>query len=155
MSDDGYTSRENFLKEWASKNNPASRKIRCVERDLVFDKMKDAADYFGYTYSTFCLALRSGNTFGGYTWEKIDPVVNRSYKWKKKIVNNEKPIMCVETGEVFRAAKYLAPVIGVRPRTVSDIVRYNREHDGKHYKYIDKGEIKYGNSASESKKNSG
>lgn len=150
MSDEGYTSREKHLKKWASENNPASRKIRCVELDITFNKMKDAADHFGYAYSSFCEALRSGNTFGGYTWEKLDPIINRSYKWKKRVVGNEKPIMCVETGEIFQSAKYLAPTIGVKPRTVSDIVLYNREHDGKHYKYINKGEFEYGSSVAKS-----
>ena len=151
MSDEGYQSRLEHLKTWSVDHNPASRKIVCVELGLEFDKIKDAADYFGYTYSTFCSALRKGDSFGGYTWIRNDDIVRRRYHYHKDGSPNMKPIMCIETGEVFQSVKDLAPILGVRHRTANEIVQHGRERHGKHYKYIDKGEYENATRIPESK----
>lgn len=140
MSEDGYESRIQYLKKWSDEYNPASRKIYCVELDMTFDKIKDAANYFGFPYSSFCAALRKGNTFGGYTWERLDDIVRRRYHYHKDGTPNMKPVRCIETGEIFQSAKDIAQILGVTPRSANDIVQYHKERNGKHYEYIDKGE---------------
>lgn len=155
MSEEGYRSRIKTLKKWSAESNPASQKIRCVELDLTFDRIKDAAKHFGFVYSTFCAAIRDGNKYGGYTWERSGSIVKRRYHYHKDGTPNMKPIVCVETGEIYQSAKDLAPVLKVKKRTISDIVRYNRCKNGFHYKYIDKGEIENGDRVEKSQTNSG
>lgn len=151
MSEDGRLARKEFLEEWASTHNPASRQIRCVETGLSFDNIKAAAKHFGFTYSTFCKSLRSGNNvFGGYTWEINSPIVRRRYHYHKDGTKNMKPVLCIETGEMYQSVKDLVPILGLHQRTINDIVQFGKERGGKHYKYITKGEYLNGTDISKS-----
>lgn len=57
----------------SGKNNPSAVRVRCVEKDIVFDTAKEAAEYCGLKHSTTILKAAKGQrkTAGGYKWELV------------------------------------------------------------------------------------
>jgi group I intron endonuclease len=55
------------------RNNPSAVRVKCIEKDIVFDTAKEAAEYCGLKYSTTILKAAKGQlkTAGGYKWELV------------------------------------------------------------------------------------
>jgi hypothetical protein len=94
--------------------NPNARKVRCVETGQVFNSAKAAAEWCGVEVNRACsMGIRAG----GYHWErvgeqspmvKIVPPRDRETGYAKR----RRPILCVDTGEVFECAREVCEVLG-------------------------------------------
>lgn len=62
------------IKAITGENNPSARKVRCIEKDIIFGTAKDAAVFCGLASSTTILKASKGQrkTAGGFTWELLN-----------------------------------------------------------------------------------
>lgn len=66
--------RPEHSKRMSGSNNPSSVKVKCIEKDLIFDTAREASKFCGLKYSTTIIKCCRGKvkTAGGYTWEYVD-----------------------------------------------------------------------------------
>ena len=131
----------------ASENGMAKR-VRCIETGAEYPSAVDAAEATGFPYNHICENARGVRKSAcGTHWEYLDPPKPRKPRSEESKLKNSgadckcaKPVMCIETGEVFGAQRILAEYLGVRPPIVAKFLKKDGEFNGLHYKRIDKGD---------------
>lgn len=75
-----------------------------------------------------------------------------SFRENKRGIKNgrARPLRCKETGEIYLTGRELARHLGLAKATVSTYMSRGSAIKGLHYEFIDKGEIEYGASVTES-----
>ena len=127
----------------------STRRVKCVDTGVEYDSVVEAAFATGipknHIYSN---ALGARTNAGGMQWEYIEPphrttlVMSEAYRENKRGAKNgrARPIVCLDTGEVFDTCMDLAKKLGVGKSFISNFMRRNKKHLGLHYEYLDKGE---------------
>lgn len=127
--------------EFATKNLV---KIVCEHYESHKGKMllKDMAEYFNISYTTFNRYLTQGNKLNWCNYDKKD-----NYKNTYKVINNPKikAIKVIETGDIFESASELErrseELYGVKfnHSHISMVCSgKQKKHKGFHFKYVDK-----------------
>ena len=139
--------------------------IICLDTGKIFDSVKRAAVSVGIDPSAISAVLNGrGKTAGGYRWDYLNPnnkvseeiskkmskansgrkqsaeqIEKRAahFKGKKyKNYNSYKPVVCVETGEIFKSVKSAAESVGVTPGSLSNVLHGIRKTaGGYHWKF--------------------
>ena len=139
--------------------------IICIDTGEIFDSVKSAAVSVGVDPSAISAVLNGrGKTAGGYRWDYLNPNNKVSEEISKKMskansgrkqsaeqiekrtahfkgkkyenYNSYKPVVCVETGEIFKSVKSAAESVGVRPSFLSDVLHGRKKTaSGYHWKF--------------------
>ena len=97
----------------ADKKNHVS--VICLETGKEFESMKDAAEHIGCSPSSISGCCADGGTVKGLHWYRK----GASIPQKKKA--HEKPVICVETGKVYKSAVEASRAFGITNRKNSNI----------------------------------
>ena len=126
------------------------KQIICKETGEIFDSVKSAAEKFGISRAGISHSLNNKQTTaGGCHWEYLNEedkfseerrynlgCANRGRKQspdqiakrvahikgkKSKNYNSYKPIVCVETGEIFQSVKIAGLTVGVHPIVIGNL----------------------------------
>ena len=139
--------------------------IICIDTGEIFDSVNSAAAKVGVTRSCVSMALNGRmKTAGGYRWAYLNPddkvsaetsknlgkanrgkkqsakqVEKRVAHWKGKKrenYNSYKPVVCVETGEIFKSVKIAAESVGITPCFLSKVLHgIKKTAGGYHWKF--------------------
>lgn len=130
-----------------------SKRVMCIETGVEYPSAAEAAIETGLDYAHLCENARGKRRQAddGTHWKYLDPPVKKrpqseESRIKRRGGNNghAKPIICIETGDVYEASSILADALGVdRPR-VSKFMHETKTYNGLHYEFIDKGEMNGG-----------
>lgn len=139
-------------------NNGNARRVLCIDTGIEYACAKDAADETGINpHHIWANARGARKDAGGMQWKYLDPPLRSSkmtetYRANKRGIKNgrARPIMCIETGEIYGTGRELAAVLGLSKGSVSTLMGRGGTIKGLHYKFIDKGEEIYGTSVDES-----
>lgn len=119
----------------ARDNNPDiyNRAIINITTGEQYNSIDEVCTLFGYNKSAIkdcCEGTK--DTTHNYNWRYLDD--------EKYEVSKSKYIICIETGEEYKNAKYLADKIGVTPAAVSKYMNGHLPHlKGLHYAYKEAG----------------
>ena len=139
--------------------------IICIDTDEIFDSVNSAAASVGVSRSCISMALTGSiKTAGGYRWAYLNPddkvseetsknlgKANRGRKQsaetvekrvahfkgkKRENYNSYKPVVCVETNEIFASVKIAAESVGVNQSLVSKVLHGKKKTaGGYHWKF--------------------
>jgi len=135
MSDvDREQFKEKCRQHSSGKNNPAARKVKCIETGEEFDTIKEAR-LAGYKGDIGKVCRGGAKCCGGYSWKFIDNkyednngvlVVKEKKKYNCTKKRPHTHVLCVETEEVFDTFLEVANIYNCSENTVR-----NRCIDGK------------------------
>lgn len=122
------------------------KKVLQVETGIIYNSISDAAESLGSKTATAhiidcCLARRK--TAANYHWryaeDTEDDWCKRRAGWvEANSIKEYKSVLCVETGEVFKSAKYAAEFCGKHASNISHCCNGRQQTcGGYHWKYAD------------------
>lgn len=82
-----------------SKQDAYKQPVICIETGQTFDSLLEASRVLNVDPSSVRRAVYNGKLCAGYHWKK---------NGEPKIKGNRNPILCVETGEIFRTCQEAA-----------------------------------------------
>lgn len=141
-------------------NNPMARKVICLETMKVYDTLTQAQEETGATkICDCCRHTNKHKSSGGLHWEYYDERLSeKDYKdileWLVEEENENKhhkmsednkrklvemcsiPVICVETGEVFKSSREACEKYGLAPANVCKCLKGQRHTTGGfHWRY--------------------
>lgn len=99
-----------------------------------FDSIADAARAIGVDNSAIPFAIRNRSASGGYHWYYEDE--GRPAEESLKRGNPKKPVVCVETGQVFNSTGDAARQLGLAVGNVSKAACKGYATKGFHFRYV-------------------
>ena len=144
---------KNKLKATAQKRkddyyNYLNKKVLCVETDIIYDSLKEAAKAVGLKAATSISACLVGktNTAAGYHWAYADDYKKIQllsvYKNKAKVIHNGhscRKIYCVELNIVFESIKSAAEYLNITAGSIRNcLTKHNSKYTGGgyHWEYV-------------------
>ncbi|MBR1728820.1 MAG: hypothetical protein IJ728_04780, partial [Selenomonadaceae bacterium] len=127
----------NPCKGWTEETiKKLSREIICIETGEIFPSIKAAAEKYNLKASNISAVLAGNkNTAGGFHWKYADGGTAQ-YRPDSMRRKNSKPVICVETGEIFPSVKAAAESVGFTYTAIAMVVNGEREKSGGyHWKY--------------------
>ena len=128
------------IDNWKPPKNRKDKQIICIETKKVFNSITEASDNMKISLSSISkCVLRQAISAGGYHWcylleydDDWAPVV------EKKKGGPCRPIICVETGEIYESITECSILTGVSTQNLSqNCCKNRRTAKGKHYAYVD------------------
>ena len=112
-------------------NKSRSRPVICVETGIEYENAKIAAQAVGLkSSSAISSVLRGVNvTAKGYHWKYADD--------KNGVERRNKPVICVETNEIFPTIQAAADHTGESPTVISRVLKGKVISAGYHWRYAD------------------
>ena len=106
-----------------------TRKIRCIETGMIFDSLRECANYFGLKSTGNISSVCNGKqkTFHGYHLEYVSADDRRI-----------KAVRCIEDNRVFDTQKECADYYGLTYSLMNDLCNKRRlEYNGLHFEFVD------------------
>lgn len=110
--------------------------ILCVETGKIYPTIKLASKEIKVA-SQFISAVLNGRrmTAGGFHWKYVDDRLNVP---EKKPTSTAKPVICVETGQIFPSIKATADAFKFTPQSISAVLNgKGMTAGGYHFEYVD------------------
>ena len=111
--------------------------IICIETGKIFPTVKSASDEVKVAKQSISAVLSGRRmTAGGFHWKYLEENLNVAPK--KPSTGNSRPVICVETGEIFPTIKAAADSIKITTQAISGVLRGKGIlAGGFHWKYVD------------------
>lgn len=128
------------ISAWKPPTSRKNKPVICVETNEIYENISTASKETGVSIAGISkCALREAITAGGLHWcyfEEYDedwvPVL------AKKVGGPTRPIICVETGELFESITECSLLTGISSQNLSqNCCMAHRVGKGKHYAYLD------------------
>lgn len=109
----------NKIKGGYEKNKP----VMCIETGEVFDSIANASEMCGINYSSLincCGKNGKAKTAGSYHWKYVNDKIN---ELKMEPNQQLRPVMCVETGEVFESTRLASITMNIECTSITSCCR--------------------------------
>ena len=115
------------------------KRILCVETGEIFHSIVEAANKNGTTFKGISNVLHGrAITAGGFHWKYADENLNYAIRDENDRHDKRKPVLCVETGEVFQSMADAAKHFGIFASGIYEVLNGIKvTTGGYHWKYAD------------------
>lgn len=118
-----------------------SRPVTCVETNETFATVTLAAKAFGTASSLISRAIQRNGTCKGYHWISSKPR-RRKITFSEEVVRQKsikafkRPIICIETGEIFPSLLSAAKFVGVSSAAIIKAIKHGWKCSGYYWSYV-------------------
>ena len=123
-------------KNWVKGEHPRARKVVCIDDDMTFDSIVEAAEHYGISYANIHQVVSGKNVsakskegkwvqFSYYTEGK------KYIKKKHRVKNTIRKVICINTKEVFESTMEAGKIKGVSQGHISMVCNHKRNYAGK------------------------
>jgi hypothetical protein len=115
--------------EWAKKSasNFAGKKVFCVELEITFNTMKEAAEFAKISSTSIGSACKYGTFAGGYHWRYIEEIGR----------TNKKRVICLETMVIYDSIKEAEELTGCHHSGIIKVCKgLKKKVNGLSWKYF-------------------
>ena len=135
----GYRSSDEHMRKMSIASSKVKRiPVMCIETGVIYESGHAATRQTGVEYKNISACVRGKRiTAGGYHWKYAEESKKHT-QIRERWEITRKPIVCVETGEVFASGKLAAEAVGGTRSGISLCVtgKY-KTHMGYHWKYAE------------------
>ena len=111
------------------------QKNRQIWRSPIFIKIEDVKKFArqrpelfgGIPYCKLFIALED---------EKLAEQISKTYPKRLRVMHQSKPVICKETGRVYKSIKHAGRVYRIWPSTIARSIRKNHSVNGFHFEFL-------------------
>jgi hypothetical protein len=127
--------------------NSHGKGVYCIELNMVFNNITEASQETGASISGICLCVQGKNkTAGNYHWCHATEKDTKGFleekieKDKEKYKALKKPVLCIETGQIFSSSRDAARELSIDSSGIRKVCRgTNKTCGGYHWEYVNEG----------------
>ena len=115
--------------------------VLCIETGVVYESIKKASAETGIKYGGIAKVCNGKQEVaGGYHWEFVDEELKN--KTSKFINKYNKPVVCIDTGIVYKSAKEIERKLGISHASISNVCnKKQKTAGGYHWEFVNSSDI--------------